>query len=192
MRRLVRSESGYTMVELLIVMMLLSVVLGALTTLWVSGSNTELKLNRQFQAQQTARLALDKIRTDIHCASGATAGTVGTYPAVTLTYPTSGCSTTTVYWCVVPSTTTTGRYALWRSTTATSTCTTSDTTRLLEADDLTTSGGIFSTAYPNLGLKVVNVDFPVSVNPSATVDKFELKDSIVVANSTRCTTSGGC
>ncbi|HZC30412.1 MAG TPA: type II secretion system protein, partial [Gaiellaceae bacterium] len=178
---LVRSESGYTLVELIVVMALLSIVLGALTTLWVSGSNTELRLNRQFQAQQTARLALDRVRTDIHCASAATAGTVSTYQAVTLAYPASGCSTTTVYWCAVPSTTMTGRYALWRSTSAASTCTSSDTSRQLEADDLTTSSNVFSTSLVNNSLERVGVDFPVSVNPTATADVFELKDSIVVA-----------
>jgi hypothetical protein len=41
-------------------------------------------------------------------------------------------------------------------------------------------------------LDYVQVDIPVSVNPTATADKYELKDTLVDRNSTRCTTSGGC
>src|SRR3954447_26183632 len=133
-----RAERGYSLVELLVVMALLSIVLGALTTLWVSGSNAELGLNRKFQAQQSARLALDRIRTDIHCASAAQAQTIGTYPGIKLAFPSSGCSSLTVSWCAVPSTAMTGRYALWRSTATGNICTSTDPSRLLIADDLTT------------------------------------------------------
>jgi len=41
-------------------------------------------------------------------------------------------------------------------------------------------------------LEVVNVDFPISVNPTTGRDVYELKDMIVARNSTRCTTTGGC
>jgi hypothetical protein len=36
---------------------------------------------------------------------------------------------------------------------------------------------------------MISVDFPVSVNPTATRDVYELKDTIVARNSLRCTTS---
>jgi len=72
-------EEGYSLVELLIVMVILGTVLASLTTVFVSGSNAEIDLNRRFQAQQEARLALDKFRTDIHGASAAQAQTIGTY-----------------------------------------------------------------------------------------------------------------
>ena len=52
---------------------------------------------------------------------------------------------------------------------------------------------MFTTAtIPYQGLETVGVDFPVSVSPTATKNVYELKDSIVAANSTRCATSGGC
>ena len=192
MRRL-PAEGGYTLVELLVVMVLMGIVLGALTTLWVSGSNTELRLNRQFQAQQAGRLAVDRIRTDIHCANAAEAKTIGAYPGVKLAFPTGGCSASTVSWCVVPSTAMTGRYALWRSTATSNICTSSDASRLFVADDLTTSSGVFSTpALVNNGLETVAVDFRVSANPNANADVYELKDAIVVRNSTRCAASGSC
>jgi prepilin-type N-terminal cleavage/methylation domain-containing protein len=187
-----RAERGYTLVELLIVMGLMSIILGALTTLWVSGSKAELGLNQDFQAQQSARLALDTIRTDIHCASAAQAQTIGTYPGIKLAFPSGGCSTSTVSWCVVGSTAMTGRYALWRSTATTNICTTSDTSRRLEADYLTTNSNVFATSIVNNGLESVGVDFPVNVNPKPALNLYELKDSIVVRNSARCASSGTC
>lgn len=186
------NERGYTLVELLVVMSLLSLVVGALATLWVSGSNTQLRLDRQFRAQQSARLALDRIRIDIHCANAAQAQTIGTYPGVKLAYPASGCSTSTVSWCAVPSADISGRYALYRSTATSNICTSTDASRLLVADDLTTSS-VFSTALVNNALETVNVDFAVSANAAdATKNVYELKDSIVVQNSARCASSGAC
>lgn len=69
-------QAGYTLVELLAVMLILGIVLTGLTTAFVSGSHAELTLNRRFQAQQQARLALDRIRSDVHCAFAAQAQTV--------------------------------------------------------------------------------------------------------------------
>lgn len=192
-RKLLRDERGYSLIELLIVMSILGLVLGALTTVFVSGSNAEIDLNRQFQAQQAARLALDKIRVDIHCASAAQAQTIGTYPGLKLAFPTGGCYATTVSWCAVPSATMTGRFALYRSTATASICTSTDTTRTLVADDLTTSSVFTTGTIPYLGLETVAIDFPVSVNVTATKDLYELKDSIVARNySPRCTTVAGC
>lgn len=191
MRRL-RAEDGYTLVELLIVMVLMAIVLGALTTLWVSGSNTELRLNRQFQAQQAARLGLDQVRTDIHCANAAQAQTIGAYPGIKLAFPSGGCSSSTVSWCVVPSTAMSGRFALWRSTATSNICTTSDASRLFVADDLTTSSGVFATSIVNNSLETVSLDYKVSANPDASADVYELTDSIVVRNSSRCPSSGTC
>ena len=192
-RRLLREERGYSLIELLIVMAILGLVLGALTTVFVSGSNAELDLNRQFQAQQAARLALDKIRVDIHCASAAQAQTIGTYPGLKLAFPTGGCYASTVSWCAVPSATMTGRYALYRSIATSNICTSSDATRILVADDLTTSSVFTTATIPYLGLETVSVDLPVSVNATATLNLYELKDSIVARNySPRCTTVAGC
>jgi prepilin-type N-terminal cleavage/methylation domain-containing protein len=192
-RKLLRDERGYSLIELLIVMAILGIVLGALTTVFVSGSNAELDLNRQFQAQQAARLALDKIRVDIHCASAAQAQTIGTYPGLKLAFPSGGCFTTNVSWCAVPSTTMTGRFALYRSVATSNICTTSDTTRVQVADDLTTSSLFTTSTIPYLGLETVGIDFPVSVNVTPTRDLYELKDSIVARNySPRCATVSGC
>ena len=68
-----RDEGGYSLVELLAVMSIFLIILTALTTLFASGAKAELDVNRRFEAQQNARLALDKLRRELHCSSGITA-----------------------------------------------------------------------------------------------------------------------
>jgi prepilin-type N-terminal cleavage/methylation domain-containing protein len=185
-------ERGYTLVEMLVVMAILGIVISGLTTVFVSGSRAELDMNRRFQAQQQARLALDKIRTDLHCASAAQVQTINSYNGVAISAP--NCSTATIDWCLVPSAKMSSRYALYRTTSTTNKCASADTGRLLVADYLTRNTGVFSTLtnVSNGSLEVVNVDFPISVNPAATSDVYELKDMVVARNSTRCSTTGGC
>ena len=98
-----RREEGYSVVELLVVMVILTTVLTALSSVFVSGANAELDMNRRFEAQQGARVALDKLRREIHCASSAaTTPATGQAPMVTLTLP-SQCPTGNgaVSWCTV-------------------------------------------------------------------------------------------
>ena len=57
------------MVEFLVVMVILAIVVGSITTVFVSASKAELDMNRRFQAQQQARLSVDKLRREIHCAT---------------------------------------------------------------------------------------------------------------------------
>jgi prepilin-type N-terminal cleavage/methylation domain-containing protein len=186
-------ERGYTLVEMLVVMAILGVVIAGLTTVFVSGSRAELDMNRRFQAQQQARLALDRIRADLHCATAAQVQTINGYTGgVAISAP--NCSTATIDWCLVPSAKMTGRYALYRTTSTTNKCASADTGRLLVADYLLTNSNVFSTLtnVSNASLEVVSVDFPISVNPTTGRDVYELKDMIVARNSARCGTSGGC
>jgi Tfp pilus assembly protein PilW len=171
-------------------MVILSIVLASLTTVFISGSSAEASLNRRFQAQQNARMGLDRIRTDIHCASAAQAQTINTYPGLKLAVGNCLAATPTISWCAVLVTSTPPRYALYRSTTTgATTCTSTDAARLLVADYLTTSSA-FTTATV---AQRVGVDFKVSVNPtSSTLEVYELTDSIVTRNATRCATAGGC
>ena len=185
-------ERGYTLVEMLVVMAILGVVIAGLTTVFVSGSRAELDMNRRFQAQQQARLALDRFRADLHCASAAQVQTINTYTGIAISAP--NCSTATIDWCLVPSAKMSGRYALYRTTSTTNKCASADTGRLLVADYLITNANVFTTLtnVSKGSLEVVNVDFPISVNPTTGRDVYELKDMVVARNSTRCTTSGGC
>lgn len=191
-------ERGYSLVEMVVVMAILGVVISGLTTIFVSGSHAELDMNRRFQAQQQARLAIDKIRGDIHCAQDVQAGlTVNTFPAVKMYAPNCSSmnnSATTITWCIETSSAMTGRYTLWRTTSSTSSaCQSADTARAAVADYLTRNTSIFTiSTIPQDTLELVQVDFPISANPTATRDVYELKDLIAARNSVRCTTSGGC
>jgi prepilin-type N-terminal cleavage/methylation domain-containing protein len=193
---LAAKEEGYSLVELLIVMLILGTVLAGLTTVFVGGSNAEIRLNERFQAQQQARLALDRIRNDIHCASAAQQQTIGTYTG-SLKLAETSCyayaATPTVSWCPVQVTST--RYQLYRSTATTNICTSTDATRVSVADYLTTSSNVFTTAaIPQNSLQTVGVDFKVSANTKTpTLDVYELTDAIVVGNYTpRCNTNPTC
>jgi prepilin-type N-terminal cleavage/methylation domain-containing protein len=189
----VTSEKGYSLVELLVTMVILSVVVGGLTTVFISGSSAQVRLNERFQAQQNSRLALDRLRVDIHCASAAQAQTINTYPGIKLNV--SNCSATSpVSYCVIQFSSTPLRYQLYRATgTGATDCTSSDTTRVLIADYLTSSSVFTTSAIPQNSLQTVGVDVKVGVNgASTTKNAYELTDSIVARNSTRCTSGSTC
>jgi hypothetical protein len=103
-------------------------------------------------------------------------------------------ATPTISWCEVLVTSSPPRYALYRSTTTgATTCTSSDAARLLVADYLTTSTAFTTATISQYTLQRVGVDFKVSVNAtSSTSEVYELTDSIVARNATRCVTAGGC
>ncbi len=84
-RRLVR-EDGVTLTEMLMVLAILGIVLGGMTTLFVSASTSQIDQSNRVQAQQNARLALDALRREIHCASAITPDSIPTGTAsITLT-----------------------------------------------------------------------------------------------------------
>ena len=66
--RRLAAERGYSLTEMLVVLVILGVVIGALTQLFVSASTAQVDMTRRFEAQQDMRLALDKLRREIHCA----------------------------------------------------------------------------------------------------------------------------
>jgi prepilin-type N-terminal cleavage/methylation domain-containing protein len=172
----VRDERGYTLVEMLTVLVVFGTVMSALLTLLVQGTNAELGMNNRFRAQQDARLALDKIRREAHCA---TAVTVSSASSVTLSLP-SYCPTGngSVTWCAVSLGT--SRYGLYRK--AGAAC---DSTGVRWADYLTSANVFGYAAQSSTSLAKLSVDFPIDVKPSRTVETYELKDDIVLRNSTR-------
>jgi prepilin-type N-terminal cleavage/methylation domain-containing protein len=189
----VRPEDGYSLVELIVVMAILGVVLSGLTAVFVGGSNAEARLNSRFQAQQEARAATDRIRSDIHCASTAQALSSNTFIRLDV----SSCigTPTTYVWCVLSSSTSPQRYQLWRASstaaiTPAATCTSTDTSRVLVASNLVNSAAFMTNATPENGLQTVAVDFKVSGSQTSnTKEVYELTDSIVARNGPRCKTS---
>ncbi|MBV8066035.1 MAG: type II secretion system protein [Actinobacteria bacterium] len=195
LRRLRAGEGGFSLIEMLMVMVLMGIVMGSITTVFITGSNAQTELNRFFQAQQQARAGLDKLRADVHCASGAQATTVNSVQALKLNDTNCYASTPTITWCLIPSTALTGRYALYRSTIDnTSTCTANDTGKIFVADYLMPVGGTPSVANilttPNIvfqSLETVGIDLKVSTNPTTSAqDTYELTDSLVTRDYARC------
>lgn len=178
--RALRGEAGFTLTELLTVLVILGIILAGLTSVFVSASTAEIDMNRRFQAQQNARLAVDKLRREIHCASAVTV----TAADIELTLPTS-CPTGsgTVTWC-------TRAFSTYRSQlfrVAGSTC----AGGTLYADYLV-SGSVFSSLVPTTGsgqLSKLRADLQVDLTPgttgTATVGRYRLADDIVLRNSTR-------
>ena len=187
-RALLAREQGYSIVELLTVCTILAVVIGALTTLFVGASKGELDMNRLFQAQESARLAIDKLRREIHCASAVSPS--GSSSSIVLSIP-AQCPTahgfTSIRWCVVaPPAAPSGRYALYRSTAAT--CTTA--TGVKWADYLTTQPIFTYTAQSSQSLANLAVALVVNVRQDSMQGTFKLNDNIVLRNSFRICIAG--
>jgi prepilin-type N-terminal cleavage/methylation domain-containing protein len=173
-RRLSR-EGGYSLIELLVSMSILSVVITGITTLFVQGSNAEVDMNRRYQAQQQARVAMDKLRRDAHCSSAVIKPNSSTMLILNDPCVTGG----SVSWCTLASGSV---YKLYRSTTAT--C---DATSIPYADSIVTAGGgVFTYVQQStLSLAKVSVDMTVNLKPSMAMENYQLKDDMVLRNSTR-------
>ena len=184
--RALRGERGYSLIEMLIVLSIMSVVMGALTTVFVQASNSELDMNNRFQAQQESRLALDKMRREVHCGSVATPA--GSSSSVTLTLP-AYCKTGSgsITWCT--RNVSTNRYALYRVVGATCSGGVKWADYLVPTSSAAVCSGtlcIFTyQAQSTSSLAKLHVDFPVNVKPSKSVELYELADDIVLRNSTR-------
>jgi prepilin-type N-terminal cleavage/methylation domain-containing protein len=125
--RLRRSE-GYTLLELVIVMIILALVMTPLISSFATATVQEVDQTRREQAYANARLALQRLRADIHCATGFAAVQQNAYGGFTLTLTEndsskvgwcpgvipSGVTTTGVQWCTIPYTGSTTRFVLYR------------------------------------------------------------------------------
>jgi prepilin-type N-terminal cleavage/methylation domain-containing protein len=178
--RIRREERGYTLIELVTVLAILLLVLGGLLTAFTSGMNAQLRAYRQFEAQQNARLALDRMRRDLHCASAlsapsgtpvasvrATLPDVCTGPDTSVTYATEAVSPNR--WRL----TRTGGAGVGVGPTVT-------------VADYLTASAIFTYSPASSGtLGSVHVDIPVNVNPATPGTEWRLVDDIVLRNTDR-------
>ena len=184
-----RGRGGFTLPEMVTVLALLGIVLSGLLAVFVSGTKAETDMNKRFQAEQQSRLALTRLRNEIHCAYGATTNASGS--AVTLSLG-SYCSNPPsagnyqVTYCTAllgPQ-----RYGLFRQLGAPATCDGSGT----KMADYLVCGTLFSTCGTFFGYSAASgvmprvlVDLPVNVDPSTPSHTYELQDAITLRNSTR-------
>jgi prepilin-type N-terminal cleavage/methylation domain-containing protein len=182
--RRLRGERGFSLVEMLTVMAIMSVVLTGLVSLFVQGSNAQLDMNHRFEAQQTARLALDRLRREIHCSKGgSTVGGTGERAAVTLRVAghckaAVGGVDTDITWCT--SSAGTNRWALYRQV-----GTTCGTGGVKWADYLTASTIFDYQTQSAEQLARLRVRLPVDVKVSDVTPAYTLCDVIVLRNSLR-------
>lgn len=176
LRRL-RGQSGYTLVELLVVLSIFLVVVTSITSLFVAGAKAELDANRRFEAQQNARVAVDQMRREIHCASDLTLTSAA---SITITLP-AGCQTaggvqtTVVYDTQLVSA---SRYNLRR---------TKSGGPVVTIADYLTSGNVFTYTAPSASaLGQLHVDMPVNLTPSEVSKTWRLVSDIVLRNTSRC------
>ena len=172
LRRLAACERGYSLVELLQVTVILAVVIGALLTVFVRAMNSELDMNQRFQAQQEARVAVDKMRREIHCASSITPA--GSSQSITVTLPsqcpTAGGTLTTVVYDTQP--VSAGRWQLRRAG--------------VKVADYVTMQNVFRYDPPATGkLGNLHLELPINVRPNQAGQTWRLVADIVLRNTTR-------
>jgi prepilin-type N-terminal cleavage/methylation domain-containing protein len=174
--RKLQGEAGYSLTEMITVMAILATVLVGITAMFTAGVRAELRASREFQAQQNARFALDRLRRELHCASAISAANGVAVSTITVTLPTVcfGSDTTVTYETASLGT---SRWELRR--------TGSSGTPTTVADYLTTSTP-FTYYVPASGtLGRLSVDIPVNVNPPDASTEWRLQDDIVLRNTTR-------
>ncbi len=173
-RSRISGQAGYSMLELLMVMVILGTVIGALTTLFVQASNAEFDMNRRFAAQQSARVAIDKMRREIHCASAITP--TGTSSSISVTLPsqcpTAGGSQITVTYDmnqIVAG----QRYTLRRNS--------------VVLVDFSTLQNAFNYAAPVSGTSLgkLTVTLPINTKPTDASKQWKLVADMVLRNTTR-------
>ena len=176
--RLRRDEQGFTLIELVTVLGMLVIVMTALSYALIASTKAEEEMNRRFASQINARIALDQLRREIHCANAVTP--TGASASITIVLgsrcPSAGAGTT-VSWCTTGSGT---RYALYRLVGGSCNATGK------KSVDYLTSGSIFSFAPQSVtSLAVLSVTLPVNTRPASALPDYRLTDDIVLRNSSR-------
>ena len=178
LRRARSEESGFTLVELVTVLGMFLITITCLSYALIAANKAEEDMNRRFGSQINARIALDQLRREIHCASAVTPAGSSSSIVITLgsRCPTAA-SGTVVSWCTSGSG---SRYALYRL--VGSTCNTTGR----KAVDYLTTGTVFTfTGQSTASLAVLSVTLPVNTRPASALPDYRLTDDIVLRNSQR-------
>src|SRR5688500_5376098 len=93
-------------------MSILATVMASVSFLLISATNSEVDMNRRFQAQTEARLGLDRLRREVHCAQSVAISSAGAVATLTIpdTCPTAA-GLTALTWCTRANG---NRWDLWR------------------------------------------------------------------------------
>jgi prepilin-type N-terminal cleavage/methylation domain-containing protein len=190
-------QGGFTLVELVIVMVILLIVLAPLTASFASGMIAQVDQTNRFDAQENARQALDRMRKDIHCAHGVTDPYTNSWGGQTLVLTQTNATGTAecpglvqtnasaVQWCTIPVAGATDRYQLYRENDPDATCDGSISTFMV---DYLTRADIWASPTCITGqFPTVEVTMPVDVDPSKRPGAYTLSDQIALRNGDICT-----
>jgi prepilin-type N-terminal cleavage/methylation domain-containing protein len=88
LRRTCRAQDGFTLPEVLVVLVIIGVILAGLTQMFTAAVKSQTDQTKRVEAQQDVRVALERLRREIHCGSSLTYSAT----SVTVTLP-SYCTT---------------------------------------------------------------------------------------------------
>ena len=190
-------EDGFTLVECLAVILLMGILLGPLVGSFVSVMSAQARQGNVVMAQENARLALERMRKDIHCAHSVGVPASNSSGGTTLvlnetnTSGTAECpgllaqNSSSVQWCTVPVTGFSNRYQLFREDDPDTSCNGSQST--FEVDYLS-QPSIWSTPACTGGqYPTVSVNFALDVATLSTTEgSYNLDDQIALRNATPC------
>jgi prepilin-type N-terminal cleavage/methylation domain-containing protein len=199
------SEEGFTLTELLVTLILMGIVMGAITTSFASAFAGETRSFAEATNEENARLALHRLRGDIHCAqqaNGATPNTSGdggytfvlsevilgsgvqACPKLQLGTEPDGSQSSWIAWCTIRvGGAGSQRYRLYRENVHE--CDGQNSTFMV---DYITKPDIWDTkenCAPSHWQQYVGVNLITNVDPNSSVYEYDLHDSISLRNSSR-------
>jgi prepilin-type N-terminal cleavage/methylation domain-containing protein len=185
------STAGFTLIELIVVMTMLSIVLGVVVTSFTSALAGEHRSMVKATAEENARMSLNRIRLDIHCATGVNGLNERPGGGWTITLNENNTSDTQcamltlapgssgVQWCTIP--VSENRWRLYRENGLD--CDGVNSTfmvdYLVEANPWTLVPCVSRQA------EALGVRFYVNVNPNKLLDGYTLQDEIALRNASR-------
>ena len=183
MRERLRAADGFSLIELLTVMVVLSIILGVVVGSFTTAFTAQGRAFTKAQAEENARLALNRIRLDVHCATS-----VSTTPDGLVTLgEDSACpglnGATSVQWCTKKYSD--NRWRLHREIDGT--CDGSGSTFMAdylvtEAEDVTVLNPWIRVACGSGRAEALGVQFDVNVTPSKPNNGYKLHDEIALRN----------
>lgn len=167
-----------SLVELTIVLMILMAVVGGLAVMLESGARSQVNVSRRLEAQQEARLALLRMRKELHCANALSATPSVAVASITAVIPAAclGLAGPPVSVQYTTSAVAAGRWSLNRV---------SGGVPLRLADYVTTSTPFTYTPASANRLASVQVLLPVDINTTDSVASWRVTDTIVLRNTVR-------
>jgi Tfp pilus assembly protein PilW len=183
-------EEGMTLIELLWTLVILAFVMTGIIVVFVAGLRSEFDMNQRFEAQQEARLALQRIRTDLRTACTEQLSTkfvandtvlLGFCSNSTTTWNSTPVSYTT--WCARSEGGTPVHYGLFREdANDPNVCATPAGAGIREADWLTTASVFTCAVTPPGARPELTVSVPVDTDPATTGGVYTLTDTIMLRN----------